>query len=503
MDDHRQPLGIVTERDLVQIKALGLALEDHLVETMMSKPVFTITQEASLLAANGLMDQYMIQRLAVVSAQGRVEGMIDKEMILQVLNPLELYKLTEMLEQKVSILESEKLEILKERNEELEQQVTLRTVELSEQVNRERLISDLALKINASSSLEEIWLEVVDKVQKLLGCDRFLIYQFNPQGGGEVVAEAYDPNFPSMEQDRFSDECWNVQQEKGQRQGNVIAINNVNEADYSDCYLEVLMRYQIKATLIILLEVEGEVWGTMAAHQCSDYRWWSEANISLMNEVAVHISIAIKQQLTIRKLQQEITIRKEAERLYQHSEERYASLFTTVPVGVFRTDGQGNCLYLNQKAIEMIDLSPQATTGLGWLNAVHPEDRSLVTDTWANVLSTRNAAAIEYRFVNQEGRVRWVYGQTKIECNFRGGDVGLVTSITDITDLKRMADNLQASEQRYYNLVSHLPVGIFRTDTNGNCTFVNNFYCQIVGTTIAIASIGNGNILFTPMILRK
>ncbi|MDW8202564.1 MAG: PAS domain S-box protein, partial [Cyanobacteriota bacterium SKYGB_h_bin112] len=57
----------------------------------------------------------------------------------------------------------------------------------------------------------------------------------------------------------------------------------------------------------------------------------------------------------------------------------------------------------------------------------------------------------------------------------------------ELEKCKRIEQRLLASEQRYAALAAIAPVGIFRTDATGFCTYVNERYCQITGLTQAAA----------------
>ncbi len=46
----------------------------------------------------------------------------------------------------------------------------------------------------------------------------------------------------------------------------------------------------------------------------------------------------------------------------------------------------------------------------------------------------------------------------------------------------------QASEQRYEALANRVPVGIFRSNTTGQCSYVNECWCQITGHTLEMAA---------------
>ena len=59
----------------------------------------------------------------------------------------------------------------------------------------------------------------------------------------------------------------------------------------------------------------------------------------------------------------------------------------------------------------------------------------------------------------------------------------LATKLSIAVELANMHQQLKESEQRYANLAAMAPVGIFRTDTNGHCTYTNERWHQISGLT--------------------
>lgn len=147
------PLGIVTERDVVQFQALGLNLSSSNASEMMSSPIFTVSPTDSLWVVYQLMEQHFISRLAVTDSHNHLLGIVTQSSLLQALNPIELYNLASVLEQKVLRLESEKIALLKSRNIELEQEQALTYQQLQAEL-QERQKAELAL-IELNQSLEE------------------------------------------------------------------------------------------------------------------------------------------------------------------------------------------------------------------------------------------------------------------------------------------------------------------------------------------------------------
>ena len=174
------PLGIVTERDVVQFQALGLNLETCIAHTVMSTPIFAVKPEDNLLTVQQIMEQRLIRRLAVTGEFGELLGIVTQTSLLQALNPTEIYNLAKVLEAKVEQLESEKVTLLENRNVELELQVGI----------TQRIRQSLDLPIIFDTACQEI--------QQLLQCDLVGIFKFYPESNfndGEFVAESVVDGF--------------------------------------------------------------------------------------------------------------------------------------------------------------------------------------------------------------------------------------------------------------------------------------------------------------------
>ena len=118
------PLGIITERDVVQFQNLNLNLEQP-AERLMSSPLFLASSQDSLWSIHQLMKQRRVRRLLVAGDQGELAGIITQSSLLQVLDPTEMYGLIEDLQRQVCQLENERAEFWQNRTVKLEQQVQI------------------------------------------------------------------------------------------------------------------------------------------------------------------------------------------------------------------------------------------------------------------------------------------------------------------------------------------------------------------------------------------
>ncbi|MDJ1173643.1 CBS domain-containing protein [Roseofilum capinflatum] len=435
------PVGMITERDLVQFHSFYPHLQDYMAQSLMSSPIFAVKPQDSLWRVQQMMEQYFIRRVVVTREDGELLGIVTQTSLLQALNPLELYKLVEVLEGKVNHLEAEKLSLLQRRNAELEAQVQARTAALEAQREREQVVADIANRIRKSLDLEEVLEVAVSEVRRLLGCDRVVVCEFQGKGQGHIIAESVDPQWPSVFGHTIADSCFsNLTKDRS------IAVPNVDRAGYTPCHLDRLAQYHIKSNLVIPIALEEKLWGFLISHQCDHYRNWSQEEQTLLEEIGVQLAIAIRQASTHQKLVQELRERQQAESLLIESQKRYVTLAQSLPVGVFRTDEAGQCVYVNQRWCLLAGLSEAESMGEGWMQAVHPDDRERVRNTWVHALEHHSSCELEFRLQQPDGQMCWVYAQSTVERNHEGEVIGYVSSITDISDRKHMETDLKQAQ---------------------------------------------------------
>ncbi|MDB9313798.1 PAS domain S-box protein [Spirulina sp. CS-785/01] len=429
-----KPLGILTERDLVQCQVLGLNLEQCKAEAVMSTPLLTVHPSDSLWTVQQVMEQRFIRRIVVTDKQGELRGIITQTNLLQVLNPLELYNLTKVLEEKVSRLEAEKVALLENRAKELEQEVEKRTAALQLQAQREKLLTELGTHIRSSLNLETILDTTVEQVRQVLNCDRVIIFQFHPDYSGTIIAESVTPPWQSSLGNQITDTCFQQQTSLLYQQEQVIIVNNVEDSHYTPCHRQLLAQYQVQASLTVPLYREGELWGLLISHHCEQVRQWQPEEIALLQEIALQLAIAIQQTTTHQKLQAELQARQTAETELLTSQQNYANLVAAVPVGIFRTDAQGKCLYVNDYWCKLAGRSLEEVLGDGWQQVLHPEDRQEVIAGWYQATQENRPYQGEFRFQPPDGTVNWVDAQAVTERSPEGQIIGYVGTVTDISE---------------------------------------------------------------------
>lgn len=127
------PVGIVTERDIVQFQCLRLNLAQTLAQTVMSTPLFLLHPQDSLWKAHQEMQRRRVRRLVVFWDWGRGLGIITQSNLMRVFDPIEMYGVIEILQRTIEQLEAEKAELLQSHKAELEQHMPYRPAQLNQQ----------------------------------------------------------------------------------------------------------------------------------------------------------------------------------------------------------------------------------------------------------------------------------------------------------------------------------------------------------------------------------
>ena len=126
--DCKIPLGIVTERDIVQFQILGLDLVKTSARTIMSTPLVCMKPTDSLLFVQQQMKKLRVRRLVISDESGELRGIIGFQDMLRVFDTTELYGVISTLKQELNqqtkhltqeIQQREKSEVMLRENQQL------------------------------------------------------------------------------------------------------------------------------------------------------------------------------------------------------------------------------------------------------------------------------------------------------------------------------------------------------------------------------------------------
>ncbi len=137
------PVGIVTERDIVQLQSLQIDFARTQAQTVMSTPLFLLSPEDSLYKAYQEMQQRHVRRLVVSWNWGQGLGIITETDLLRVFDPIEMYGTIEILQRTIEQLKREQAELSQRQNNQLEALVTRDITHCNQCTNANHELNDL------------------------------------------------------------------------------------------------------------------------------------------------------------------------------------------------------------------------------------------------------------------------------------------------------------------------------------------------------------------------
>ncbi len=163
------------------------------------------------------------------------------------------------------------------------------------QVERERLLGAIALRIRQSLDLDSIINQTVEEVRLFLQTDRVLVYRFEQDWSGLMIAESALAPYAAVIGSKIDDSWITEQHVEQYKQGQVEVIEDIEAAELSLCYVKFIANFDVKANLVVPIIAEEKLWGLLIVQHCKSARKWKSSEIELLKLLANHVGIAVQQ----------------------------------------------------------------------------------------------------------------------------------------------------------------------------------------------------------------
>ncbi|MEB3884317.1 GAF domain-containing protein [Lyngbya sp. CCY1209] len=178
------------------------------------------------------------------------------------------------------------------------------------QLEQRKALVAVIRRIREPMHIDEIFVATVREIRGLLGADRVGVFRFYPEShydDGEFIAEDVAPGVSSALGVPIHDHCFGERFSPGYQKGKISAISDIYAADLSDCHLEILGRFQVRANLVVPLLKHQTLWGLVCIHQCDRPRPWTEEEIDFIVQIARHLEVALQQAEYVARVQAQNT----------------------------------------------------------------------------------------------------------------------------------------------------------------------------------------------------
>jgi PAS domain S-box-containing protein len=160
----------------------------------------------------------------------------------------------------------------------------------------------------------------------------------------------------------------------------------------------------------------------------------------------------------------DISEARRARQALAESEARFRNMADSAPVMMWVTDAAGHCTYLNRRWYEFTGQAPGQGEGLGWVDAVHPEDRAIAEQAFLAANAERRDYRVDFRLRRADGAWRWTIDAAAARFGEAGEYLGYVGSVIDIEDRREAEARLALSEEQLRLATESAEIGLWDVD---------------------------------------
>lgn len=428
--ENTQLLGIWTEQDIARLVSENLDLLDAPIVTVMNRDVVMLNlwQAQNPLTILTTLQQHQLRQVPIVNEQNQLIGVISDRQLHQLLQP---------------------------QHPELQAQTA---AVLQQQIEQERLIADIAQRIRRSLNLPEILQTTVERVRQFLHCDRVIIFRFASDWSGVVAVESVDPRWTPILSTQISDPCFQQNYVDLYRQGRISTITDLHASGVDPCYVDLVSQFQVQANLVVPIlqesyavsehaetsehapESTSYLWGLLIAHQCNAPRQWQPLEMTLLQQLATQVGIAIQQSELYQQAQSELAERRRAEESLRQNHEWLTLALEAAKMGSWDWDLQTGRSAWTAYHESLFGYEPGTSgwTYQEWCNRVHPDDLAKVEAIIEAARRDRRDYECEYRVIRPDRSQRWVSSFGRFLYNAEGEAIRMVGMTRDITEKKQL-----------------------------------------------------------------
>ena len=179
---------------------------------------------------------------------------------------------------------------------------------------------------------------------------------------------------------------------------------------------------------------------------------------------------------------QDITERKWAERALQESEKKYRIVADNTYDWEFWLGPDGHFLYMSPSCERVTGYAVGEFIDNSYLlqEIIHPDDRQAFLQHQHDMPSSRHGD-IEFRIVTKDGEIRWIHHLCQPLYDGEGHYAGNRGSNRDITERKRVEEEIQGARNMLQLIMDNIPEGIFWKDCNSRYLGCNKVFAKSAG----------------------
>ncbi|MEP0888563.1 MULTISPECIES: PAS domain S-box protein [unclassified Leptolyngbya] len=177
----------------------------------------------------------------------------------------------------------------------------------------------------------------------------------------------------------------------------------------------------------------------------------------------------------------DIDDQKHIQEILRESEERLSLALQSAQAGMWQWFKADNCVIWSKETYRMLGYEPEQclSTLEAWYQAMHPDDRSKMSQIIQQTLNENSNLYFEYRVCLPDGSVRWLADIGQITYDDQGNQEGLIGIQIDITQRKQSELERERSEAILNAFLTASPIALTLFDQNLRYIYANEALAQL------------------------
>jgi PAS domain S-box-containing protein len=218
-----------------------------------------------------------------------------------------------------------------------------------------------------------------------------------------------------------------------------------------------------------------------------EYRWFSDSRKLIRDENGEGVALV--------GISRDITRRKHAEEALRESEKSLRLAQAAGGIGIYNLDllnREATCSEEYYEVMGRPSRSGRKVRQEEWLSWIHPEDRPRIMDEINGAIDKGTShVTVEYRVIDQEESVRWVYFRGQIIRDSRSNPVSMIGAVQDISFRKQAEKRLLQQHELLQRIVDNIPVLLVMWDPEMQRFTLNRIAEEVLGCTTVEANAGD------------
>ncbi len=184
------------------------------------------------------------------------------------------------------------------------------STQLATMAETQKMVAKILTKLSHAQDIDSIYRTTNREVRQLIKCDRVAVYQFYPDWSGRFVAESVAKGWVQLVGPEDIQTVWPdtyLQETQGGRYRNreTFVVDDVYTIGHSECHLEILEQFEVRAYVLAPIFVADKLWGILGAYQNTGPRQWNNAEVTALTQVGQGVGTALQRVNYLEQLEQQ------------------------------------------------------------------------------------------------------------------------------------------------------------------------------------------------------